>query len=202
MRTPKLLILISGTGSNLQALIDAQTNGQLGGQIVGVISNRASALGLMRAQEASIPTQVVHYAPFKDSSTPRVAYDSALAEAVRSHHPDLVILAGFMRILTPEFLNHVPCPVINLHPALPGAYAGLNAMERAWSDHETQGLDRAGIMVHEVIEDVDMGPVLDTSALSMSEYESFGEFKSAMHTLEHALIVQVVRDWCSSNHQR
>jgi formyltetrahydrofolate-dependent phosphoribosylglycinamide formyltransferase len=200
MNTPKLLVLISGTGSNLQALIDAQINGQLGGRIVGVISNRESALGLLRAKAASIPTQVLRYAPFKATASPRAAYDSALAEAVRAHEPDLIILAGFMRILTAKFLNHVPCPVINLHPALPGAYAGLNAMERAWSDHRAQGLERAGIMVHEVIEDVDMGPVLNTSDLNMSDYEDFGEFKSAMHKLEHALIVQVVRDWCSSNH--
>ena len=189
-------MLISGTGSNLQALIDAQESMELGGRIVGVISNRAGAGGLSKAQKASIPTQVVSYAPYKALASPREAYDSALAEAVCAYEPDLIILAGFMRILTTQFLNHVPCPVFNLHPALPGAYAGLNAMERAWSDHQTQALDRAGIMMHEVIEDVDMGPVLDTRELMMSDYNDFDAFKAAMHSLEHELIVQVVQDWC------
>ncbi len=199
MPSPKLLVLISGTGSNLQALIDAQQAGQLGGEIIGVISNRSSAGGLSRAQQVSIPTQVVSYAPYKALPSPRQAYDTALAEAVCSYQPDLIILAGFMRILTTQFLNHVPCPVFNLHPALPGAYAGLNAMERAWSDHEAHALARAGIMIHEVIEDVDMGPVLDTRELILSDYQSFNEFKSAMHRLEHELIVHVVRDWCDKN---
>jgi formyltetrahydrofolate-dependent phosphoribosylglycinamide formyltransferase len=189
-------VLISGTGSNLQALIDAEQAATLGGTIVGVISNRASAGGLSRAQNVSIPTQVVSYAPFKASPSPRKTYDTALAKAVCAYQPDLIILAGFMRILTTQFLNHVPCPVFNLHPALPGAYAGLNAMERAWSDYEAHALDRAGIMMHEVIEDVDMGPVLDTRELMMSDYESFSEFKAAMHALEHALIVHVVHNWC------
>lgn len=195
---PKILVFISGTGSNLQALIDAESKGELGGRIVGVISNRESAFGLVRAKAASIPTQVLRYAPFKATASPRAAYDSALTEAVGPYEPDLIILAGFMRILTAKFLNQVSCPVINLHPALPGAYVGLNAMERAWSDHETQGLDRTGVMVHEVIEDVDMGSVLNSRDLSMSAYESFNEFKSAMHELEHELIVQVVREWCRS----
>lgn len=197
MSMPRLVVLISGTGSNLQALIDAQQAGTLGGDIVAVISNKANALGLERAQVAGIDTDVLAFAPFKPRPFARIEYDKTLAELINGYCPDLVILAGFMRILSAEFLEKVQTKVINLHPALPGAYAGLNAMERAWEDYQNAGLDRAGVMMHEVIEAVDMGPVLDTSDLRMSDYASFEAFKAAMHQLEHELIVRVVRAWCA-----
>lgn len=197
MSMPRLVVLISGTGSNLQALIDAQQAGTLGGDIVAVISNKANAFGLERAQAAGMDTDVLAFAPFKPRTFARIEYDKALAELINGYRPDLVILAGFMRILSAEFLEKVQTKVINLHPALPGAYAGLNAMERAWEDYQNAGLDRAGVMMHEVIEAVDMGPVLDTSDLRMSDYASFEAFKAAMHQLEHELIVKVVRAWCA-----
>ena len=195
---PRIVVLISGNGSNLQALIDASLSGRLGGRIVQVISNRASANGLQRAQNANIKTSVVKFASFKTHSKPKLAYDAALVQVVNECHPDLVILAGFMRILTPVFLGGVCAPVFNLHPALPQCYTGLNAMERAWNDFESNRITHSGVMVHEVIEAVDMGPVIGFRKVPMSPYATFEQFKSAMHQAEHALLVQVVQKWCTT----
>lgn len=197
MSTPRLVVLISGNGSNLQALIDAQQADILGGEIVAVISNKASAFGLERARAANINTDVLAFTPFKSRPSARIEYDKSLAKLINGYNPDLIILAGFMRILSADFLEKVPTKVINLHPALPGAYAGLNAMERAWEDYQDTGFEQAGVMIHEVIEAVDMGPVLETSELRMSDYPSFDAFKAAMHVLEHELIVKVVQAWCA-----
>ena len=139
---------------------------------------------------------MLSYAPFKTEAEPRSAYDKALVGAVNASAPDLVVLAGFMRILTPAFLQHVIAPVINLHPALPGCYSGIRAMERAWADFEDQRISQSGVMVHEVIEEVDMGPVIGTRVLPMTGLKSFDEFKSRMHKMEHELLVEVVRNWC------
>ena len=190
-------MLISGTGTNLQALINAEHKGILGGTIVHVFSNRATAMGLKRATSANIDTTVISYADYQQSATPKVDYDDALVTAVNASEPDLVILAGFMRILTPRFLGDVSAPVMNLHPALPGCYAGLNAMERAWSDHTRNEIRESGVMVHEVVEEVDVGPVIGTKVLPMAPFDSFETFKAAMHDLEHALLVEVVQEWCS-----
>lgn len=193
---PRIIVLISGSGTNLQALIDASKTNWLGGEIDRVISNRANALGLERARAAGIRSEVLSYGPFKTEADPRIAYDKALVGAVNASAPDLVVLAGFMRILTPTFLQHVVAPVMNLHPALPGCYSGIQAMERAWTDFEAQRISQSGVMVHEVIEEVDMGPVIDTRVLPMTGLSCFEEFKSKMHKLEHELLVDVVRNWC------
>ena len=197
-RAPRLVVLISGTGSNLQALLDAEQQHLLGGTIVHVVSNRASAIGLRRAEAAAIETTVVAYSDYKTNPDPKAAYDDALSIAVNRHEPDLVILAGFMRILTPTFLEAISVPIINLHPALPGCYAGINAMERAWTDYQNDQVSRSGVMVHEVVEEVDVGPVIDTKQLEMGSFDTFDAFKAAMHELEHALLVEVVQNWCSA----
>ena len=195
---PRLTVLISGKGSNLQALIDAESKGVLGGTIVHVFSNRSTAMGVKRADAAKIDTTVISYADYKERAAPKLAYDQALVEAVNASEPDLVILAGFMRILTPNFLSDVSAPVINLHPALPGCYAGINAMERAWSDYQDQTIQESGVMVHKVVEEVDVGPVIGTKSLPMESFDTFDAFKEAMHQIEHELLVEVVQEWCST----
>lgn len=193
---PRIAVLISGNGSNLQALIDAVDNGSIDGQIVCVISNKASAMGLQRAARAGIEQIVVPFTPHRASLRPREAYDTHLAATLRTFKPDIVVLAGFMRVLTDSFLGSFPDKVINLHPALPGAFPGLNAIERAWHAHCAGQLDMTGIMVHAVIPEIDAGPVLGTIELDMRNFGSMEALEAAIHDAEHELLVRVVSQRC------
>jgi len=195
-RQRRIVVLISGNGTNLQALINATLGGQINGTIVAVISNRSQAFGLRRAKLAGIATDVMPYEPFKGLCSGRDAYDESLAGAIEGYRPDLIILAGFMRILTAPFLTRFDGKVINLHPALPGCFPGLHAIERAWEAHLKNDLEETGVMVHYVIPDVDAGPVLGTRTLAMSQFNSLAELESAVHALEHELLVDMVRVLC------
>lgn len=183
MSGERIVVLVSGNGSNLQALIDACQTGRITGSIVGVVSNRARAFGLERAAKAGIPTQVVR--KYKEQS--REAYDAELADAVAGFRPDLVVLAGFMRILTPVFIRRFDT-VINLHPALPGELPGTDAIARAWDS----GMERTGVMVHEVVEEVDAGPVLGTREVAIDRTGTLEQLEAAMHAAEHELLVEAV----------
>lgn len=147
---PRLAILISGSGSNLQAFIDAISDGSLTAEIGVVISNRPEALGLERASRAGIPTRVLDHRDFPS----REAFDAALAELVEGDRPDLVILAGFMRILTPAFVGRFRGRLLNIHPSLLPRYPGLNTHQRALEAGDVQ----AGATVHFVTEELDGGP--------------------------------------------
>ena len=192
----RIVVLISGNGTNLQALIDGCEDGTISGKIVAVVSNRRRAFGLTRAERAGISQQVVPYAPFKGQEDGREAYDAALADRVAGLEPDLVVLAGWMRILTGRFLRRFPSQVINLHPALPGAFPGLDAIERAWSAAQRGELDHTGIMVHEVIEEVDAGPVLGTATVPIDPGMNLADLEAAIHRAEHRLLVEVVAERC------
>ena len=200
MSQRRITVLISGNGTNLQALIDATTSGALPNvQIIHVISNRKAAYGLQRAAAANIPSSYHNLVLYKKSATDddsaRLAYDAALAKLVLDAQPDLVVLAGFMHILSNHFLEplsqqHVP--VINLHPALPGEYDGANAIERSWKDGK-QGKVRTGVMVHRVILEVDRGEPLAVEEVPLRAEESLQEFTDRMHVVEHRLIVEGTR---------
>lgn len=192
-----IVVLISGGGTNLQALIDAQDSGRLDGEIVAVVSNKADAYGLERAANAQLETAVVPKLPGQKRSQ----YDRELREIVSEYSPDLVVLAGFMRLLTKEFLTHFN--VINLHPALPGQFAGLNAIERCHEAWQLGKVDQAGVMVHWVPDEgVDDGPVIDTEQIELSGTTaqhtpdtqlrdmSLADFEAAIHRAEHTLIVR------------
>ncbi|MCB0256770.1 MAG: phosphoribosylglycinamide formyltransferase, partial [Anaerolineae bacterium] len=116
----RLVVMISGNGTNLQALIDASQSGKLNARIVAVFSNRADAFGLVRAEQAGIPAVTFPLTPYKQAGRPRNDYDGDLARLVAAFQPDLIVLAGWMLILSPLFLSRFPGQVINLHPALPG----------------------------------------------------------------------------------
>jgi phosphoribosylglycinamide formyltransferase 1 len=148
--TCRLVILISGSGSNLQAFIDRIAAGTLAARIACVISNRPAALGLQRAQAAGIHTEVIDHKLFSD----RESFDSELRQRVQSYEPDLVILAGFMRILTPTFLRPFSGKLINIHPSLLPKYPGLDTHRRAIE----AGDNEAGATVHFVTEELDGGP--------------------------------------------
>lgn len=147
----RVLVLISGSGSNLQALIDAQQSGKLPVELVAVISNRPDAKGLQRAERAGIPTQVVDHTRFDG----RDSFDRALQQVIDAYAPDLIVLAGFMRILTEHFTRQYQGRMLNIHPSLLPKYQGLNTHERA-----LQAGDREhGVSVHFVTAELDGGPV-------------------------------------------
>jgi len=150
--TRKLVILISGSGSNLQAFIDATRSGALPAQIACVISNKAGVLGLERAAKAGIPTQVLSHKDFAS----REDYDCALLSIVQQYQPDLVILAGFMRILTPQFVAPLYGKLMNIHPSLLPKYPGLHTHQRALDAGDSE----AGATVHFVSTELDGGPII------------------------------------------
>ena len=201
---PKIVVLISGSGSNLQALIDASTNEpkKLNGTITKVISSSPTAYGIERAQKANIPT-IVHTLksyyngiPKEDKAARKVArdkFDHDLAELVIKEQPDLVVCAGWMLILSLSFLNpisEVNIPIINLHPALPGAFEGTHAIERSWKAGQKGEIKKGGCMIHYVIEAVDLGEPLVVKELPVTAWESLEKWEAKIHALEHEAIVE------------
>ncbi|MGJ7461108.1 phosphoribosylglycinamide formyltransferase [Halomonas sp. MA07-2] len=185
--TRRVVVLISGSGSNLQALIDEQTHDRLGGEIVAVISNQPTAFGLIRAKEAGIDAVVLPHREY-DS---REAYDGALIKVIERHEPDLIVLAGFMRILTPRFVQRFLGRMLNIHPSLLPAYQGLHTHARALAD----GVAEHGCSVHFVTEELDGGPVVIQAAVEVAEGETEATLKEKVHAREH-LIYPIAVKWC------
>ena len=153
----RLVVLISGNGSNLQAILDACQSGELDAQVVSVISNKADAYGLIRAKNVGV--EAIHFAKLENET--RLEYDTRLAAYVATCLPDYVILAGWMRILSSTFLSSFPDRVLNIHPALPGMFPGTHAIERAFEAYQRGEIEHTGVMVHLVPDEgVDNGPVL------------------------------------------
>jgi len=192
---PRLVILISGSGTNLQAILDAcaGTGGvtpPLPAAVVAVISNKPDAFGLTRAQSAGVPAIAF---PKLDGESRR-DYDSRLAAYVSTCQPDYIVLAGWMRILTSAFLDHFPNRVINLHPALPGTFPGTHAIERAYEAWQKGEIDHSGVMVHLVPDEgVDDGPVLATQEIFFQPGESLEQFEQRVHDVEHTLLVETLK---------
>lgn len=192
-RRPRLVVLVSGSGSNLQALLDASADGRLDADVVAVVSNRADAYGIERASGAGVDTSVLEVPP----GVERSEYDARLADLVSSYDPDLVVLAGWMRLLSMAFLGRFPERVVNLHPALPGELPGTRAIERAWDDAQRGERTTTGVMVHLVPDEgVDDGPVLATVRVPIDPTLTFDEFAAAVHRAEHDLLVRTVARLC------
>jgi len=190
MEKTRLVVLISGNGSNLQAILDACRSGNLDAEVTAVFSNRADAYGLERARLAGVPA---HACP-KSKEMSRREYDRGLAGAAAVYQPDWVLLAGWMRILSNEFLSRFPGRVINIHPALPGNFAGTHAIERAWQAHIQDGLSKTGVMVHLVPDEgVDCGPVLARQEVPILAGDSLSTLEARIHQVEHQLYVETIR---------
>jgi phosphoribosylglycinamide formyltransferase 1 len=186
----RLVVLISGNGSNLQAILDACAGNELPASVVAVISNKAEAHGLTRAQNADVPA--IHFTKLPDES--RQDYDTRLADEIVRYQPDYVILAGWMRLLTSNFLDRFPNRVINLHPALPGTFPGTHAIERAYYAWQHGEIDRSGVMVHLVPDEgVDDGPMLASQEIFFQEGESLDQFEARVHAVEHNLLVATIK---------
>jgi phosphoribosylglycinamide formyltransferase-1 len=180
-----LVVLISGRGSNLQAIIDAIARGELPAVIRAVISNRPDAAGLERARRAGIPAEVVDDA----GHSGRRAYEAALVPAIERHRPDLVVLAGFMRILSRDFVRRYDGRMLNIHPSLLPALAGLDTHRRALE----AGAREHGASVHFVTEDVDGGPVVVQARLAIGGADTPESLAERVLGLEHRLYPLALR---------
>ena len=179
-----IAVLVSGHGTNLQALIDS-VHGREGIQIVAVAASRAEAGGLARARGAGIETGVF---AIGDHET-RAQRDAALAGWLDERRPDLLVLAGFMELLTPEFIRRFAGRIINVHPALLPAFPGVRAIEQALE----YGVKVAGVTVHFVDEGVDTGPVLLQEAFNLPYHRDIAEIEERVHQIEHRLLPRAVR---------
>jgi formyltetrahydrofolate-dependent phosphoribosylglycinamide formyltransferase len=191
--TARLAVLISGSGSNLQAILDAIRMRVLDAQVVVVVSNRKAAFGLERAAKAGVPTHYHPLKPYRDAERSREEYDADLAEILKKYAPDYIILVGWMHIFSNRFLHHFPYRVINLHPALPGKFPGAHAIEEAFAAFQRGEIKGTGVMVHLVPdEQVDRGPVLLTSEVPIYPTDTLETLETRIHQAEHRTLVQAI----------
>ncbi|HVV68300.1 MAG TPA: phosphoribosylglycinamide formyltransferase [Gammaproteobacteria bacterium] len=180
----RLAILISGNGSNLQAIIDAIAAG-LPAKISVVISNQEQAFGLVRAARAGIPVKILSHKAFPD----RTSYDAALQSCLDEYQPELIILAGFMRILSDEFVRHFHPRLLNIHPSLLPKYPGLNTHQQALAN----GDSTHGVTVHIVTPEVDAGPIIAQAATRITLEDTTDSLKAKVQQLEHQIYPEVIR---------
>ncbi len=182
----RLAVLVSGNGSNLQAVLDACADGTLAAEVRVVISNRAEAYALTRAVEAGVPTLVM-----EQGDRPRRVYDTELARTVATVGVDLVVLAGWDRLLSEAFVAHHP--VINLHPAKPGVFPGLGAIEKAFAGWQDGTVTSGGVMVHVVPDEgVDDGPVIVSEEVPFVPDDTLATFTERVRETEHRLLVEAI----------
>ena len=186
--TSKIVVLISGSGTNLQAIIDATQNGQINGEICAVISNRPDVFGLTRAEQAGIKSIVLDHKLFDT----REAYDAALMQKIDGFNPDLVVLAGFMRILTPGLVQNYLGKMLNIHPSLLPKYQGLNTHQRAIDAKDKEH----GVSVHFVTEELDGGPVVLQAKVDILPNDTAQELAQRVHKQEHVIYPLVVQWFC------
>jgi len=186
----RIAVLISGSGTNLQALMDAIAVGHLPGEIVLVVSNRKDAFGLTRAEMNNIPTLYFPLKPYTSAGKSREEYDQDLAVKIAEFAPDLIVLAGWMHVFGAVFLDTFPNRVINLHPALPGTFAGTHAIERTFAAWEAGEVHVGGCMVHYVVPEVDAGKPLVIAHVPILPDDQLSDFEMRLHAAEHQIIVQ------------
>ena len=218
--TGRLVVLASGAGTNLDAILEAIANQRLDAEVVAVVINRSGARAGERARRAGIPVSYWPLAPYlasapapagggppagTPSSTPAVSgrahldgrrrYDAELAAAVAQAEPDLVVLAGWMHVLSSAFLDRFPGRVVNLHPALPGQFPGASAIADAWSAHQAGLIDRTGAMVHYVPDEgVDDGPVIASVEVPILPGDTLESLRTRIQAAEHELIIEAISE--------
>lgn len=188
--TATIAVLASGDGSNLQAILDACASGELDAEVSLVVVNRRSSYAAERASAVGIATYYAPLGPYRDAhvseAAARVAYDADLAAVVGAASPDLVVQAGWMHLFSMAFLGEFTDQVVNLHPALPGAFPGAAAIDDAWMAHQTDGLDHTGVMVHLVPDEgVDDGPVILAEEVPILAADTRETLEERIHSVEH-----------------
>ncbi len=189
----QIVVLISGSGSNLQAIIDACENGTIDGSIAAVISNRPDVKGLARAEKHGLTTHTLDHKAF-DS---REKFDQALAQLIDSYSPDLVILAGFMRILTPAFTQHYLGRMLNIHPSLLPKYPGLHTHQRAIEAGDTEH----GVTVHFVTAELDGGPTIIQARVPVHADDTEATLAARVLEQEHRIYPQAAAWFCQGRLQ-
>ena len=189
-----IVILISGSGSNMSAIAQAAQREnwahKFQARVCAVISSRPDAKGLHTAHELGLTTQVVDHRAYATQADPRAAFDQALVQAIDAHQPTLVLLAGFMRILTPAFVAHYAGRLINIHPSLLPAFPGLHTHQRALD----AGCQFVGATVHQVTADLDHGPILAQAVVPVLPGDSADTLAARVLTQEHLIYPRAVAD--------
>ena len=183
--THRLAVLISGSGTNLQAIMDAQKAGTLDAEIAVVFSNRANAAGLERAAQAGIPPASLDHRDYPD----REQFDQAMIEVLTPYAPDTVVLAGFMRILSAVFVRHYAGQLINIHPSLLPKYRGLNTHARALEAGDSEH----GCSIHFVTEELDGGPLIAQAPIAVHANDTVDSLSKRVQQREHLLYPQVLQ---------
>ena len=186
-----IVVLISGNGSNLQALIDRSE--PYAYRVAGVVSNNPAAFGLQRAAKAGVPAAIIEHRDFPDRET----FDGALIEAIGAFAPDLIVLAGFMRILGPDFVEQQAGRILNIHPSLLPKYTGMHTHRRVLEAGEREH----GVSIHFVNEDLDGGPIVARGRIAVRAEDTEQSLKERVHLLEHNMYPQVT-DWYAAGRLR
>jgi len=184
----RIIVLISGSGTNLQAIIDACKVEGYPGDVVAVVSNKADAYGLTRAKDADIATVALSHKDFAS----REDYDQALIKEIDAFSPDIIVLAGFMRILTPNFVQHYQGKLLNIHPSLLPKYQGLHTHQRAIDAGDSEH----GVSVHFVTEELDGGPVILQAKVPIFAEDNTDDLAARVHEQEHRIYPLVVKWLC------
>lgn len=193
MPTLSLVVLISGSGSNLQAIIDAIENGQLDAKIQAVISNRPDAYGLTRARQHGVSAISLDHKAFDT----REQFDQQLQQQIERLQPDIIVLAGYMRILTSDFIDHFFPRILNIHPSLLPKYQGLHTHQRALDNKDREH----GVSIHVVTPELDAGPVIIQGKFPVEEADDSDSLQQKAHQLEHQMYPLVLQ-WISQQRLR
>ena len=180
----KIIVLISGNGSNLQAIIDACKSGIINGKVVGVISNKANAFGLERAKKDNIPSKVINH----NNYNTREDFDKKLVSTIEIFQPDLIVLAGFMRILSPVMTSAFKNKMINIHPSLLPKYPGINTHEQVIANNDAEH----GVTIHSVSEELDGGPIIAQSKILVHKKQKLDDLIERIHKVEHMIFPKVI----------
>jgi phosphoribosylglycinamide formyltransferase-1 len=192
----RIAVLISGNGSNLEALLNAIEDGQLPAvQVALVVSNRREAFGIKRAIRHGVPVVYFPLRPYKKAGRPRRDYDADLAGILRAFGVEWVVQAGWMHLWTMAFLQHFASHVINLHPALPGTFPGRHGIQEAYEAYRRGEIDHTGVMIHLVPDEaVDAGPVVAQETIPIAPHDSLDDLETRIHAVEHRLLVQALHN--------
>ena len=190
-----IAILISGFGSNQQAIMDAVEAGRVpGAEVALVVSNRRDAFGIKRAIKHGVPVIYFPLAPYSRAGRVREEYDADLARILKAFDVDWVVMAGWMHVWSDAFLRHFPSRVVNLHPALPGTFPGMHGIEEAYEAYQRGEVEHTGVMVHLVPDPaVDAGPVVAQEVVPIHPNDSLEDLETRIHAVEHRLLVEALR---------
>tara|TARA_B100000886_G_scaffold271439_1_gene195392 strand:- start:908 stop:1558 length:651 start_codon:yes stop_codon:yes gene_type:complete len=187
----KIVVLISGSGSNLEAIIESCAAKNINGKVIQVISNTPDAYGLIRASKFNIASKIIDHKKYSS----RIDFENSLEKFLDTLSPDLIVLAGFMRILGPKITSKFSNKMINLHPSLLPLYPGLNTHEKVLENKDPYH----GISIHYVSSELDAGPLIAQGFINISKNETLENIIKRIHKLEHLLLPEIINEICNEN---